>query len=208
MAELLSKRPNLMRVGAAAATIGALASGGLKANQTSAEIVQPPKKKDSELGQVAVEAWLASALTEQGTGAELLPIIWEKDLAPHRHRQKHRSQRIWYGKPAYFSELDSSGRHNAAVIYEVGRREHRSFGSIGCTENIAYKESGIHTHDPNPASDADGIPQANPASKMASAGPDWQNNPTTQVRWMYRYEDERYGSPCNAWDFWQGHSYY
>jgi hypothetical protein len=42
-----------------------------------------------------------------------------------------------------------------------------------------------------------GLPQANPPSKMAAAGPDWATNPATQIRWMYDYTS-RYGGPCGA----------
>ena len=42
-------------------------------------------------------------------------------------------------------------------------------------------------------------PQALPGSKMASAGPDWQSNPATQIRWGLGYIKGLYGSPCGAW---------
>jgi len=48
-------------------------------------------------------------------------------------------------------------------------------------------------------SGAYGIPQALPGSKMASAGPDWQSNVATQIRWGLGYIKSLYGSPCGAW---------
>ena len=48
-------------------------------------------------------------------------------------------------------------------------------------------------------SGAYGIPQALPASKMAAAGPDWQTNPATQIKWGLGYIGATYGTPCNAW---------
>ena len=58
-------------------------------------------------------------------------------------------------------------------------------------------------------SGAGGIPQALPESKMASAGADWATNPRTQIRWGLRiYIRGRYGTPCSAWSFWQGHGWY
>ena len=48
-------------------------------------------------------------------------------------------------------------------------------------------------------SGAYGIPQALPASKMASAGPDWQTSPATQIRWGLGYIQATYGTPCGAW---------
>jgi len=43
-----------------------------------------------------------------------------------------------------------------------------------------------------------GIPQADPGTKMASAGRDWATNPMTQIRWMIGYVDSKFGSECNA----------
>jgi uncharacterized protein YabE (DUF348 family) len=68
-------------------------------------------------------------------------------------------------------------------------------------------ESGWNVHAANP-SGAYGIPQALPGYKMASAGSDWQNNAATQIRWGLGYIGDRYGSPCGAWSFWQGHGWY
>ena len=33
---------------------------------------------------------------------------------------------------------------------------------------------------------------------MAVFGSDWRTNPTTQLKWMIRYVNVRYGSACNA----------
>jgi hypothetical protein len=63
-------------------------------------------------------------------------------------------------------------------------------------------------HADNPNSSAYGIPQALPGSKMASAGPDWANNPITQIRWGLGYIADRYGSPCGAWGHSQSHGWY
>jgi hypothetical protein len=34
---------------------------------------------------------------------------------------------------------------------------------------------------------------------MASAGPDWQTDATTQIRWGLGYIKSVYGTPCGAW---------
>ncbi|WP_369688387.1 lytic transglycosylase domain-containing protein [Actinomadura macra] len=75
----------------------------------------------------------------------------------------------------------------------------RSSGQFGCLVNLWNKESHWNTHAANP-SGAYGIPQALPGSKMSSAGPDWQNNATTQIKWGLGYIKNRYGSPCGAWN--------
>ena len=51
----------------------------------------------------------------------------------------------------------------------------------------------------NAGSGAFGIPQALPGSRMASAGPDWQTNAATQIKWGLDYIKGTYGSPCGAW---------
>jgi hypothetical protein len=76
-----------------------------------------------------------------------------------------------------------------------------------CLVVLWDNESGWSVHAANP-SGAYGIPQALPGSKMASAGPDWQNNATTQIKWGLGYIAERYGTPCGAWSFWQGNGWY
>lgn len=72
---------------------------------------------------------------------------------------------------------------------------------FSCLVSLWNKESHWSTTAGN-ASGAYGIPQALPGSKMASAGPDWQTNATTQITWGLGYINGRYGSPCAAW----GHS--
>lgn len=86
-----------------------------------------------------------------------------------------------------------------------------SFGmspsDFSCIDQIWTQESGWNVHAAN-ASGAYGIPQALPGSKMASAGPDWQNNATTQIKWGLGYIQSRYGSPCNAAAFKLSHGWY
>uniref|UniRef100_A0AAU3GTD0 Transglycosylase SLT domain-containing protein n=1 Tax=Streptomyces sp. NBC_01401 TaxID=2903854 RepID=A0AAU3GTD0_9ACTN len=77
-----------------------------------------------------------------------------------------------------------------------------------CFSNIVNHESTWNYKAANPASDAYGLVQANPGSKMASVSSDWQTNPATQIKWGLNYMDDRYGSPCGAWSFWQSHNYY
>lgn len=57
------------------------------------------------------------------------------------------------------------------------------------------EESGWRVHADNPGSDAYGIPQALPGSKM---GRGWRHDGYVQIRWGLRYIEGRYGSPCVA----------
>ncbi|WP_326598782.1 transglycosylase SLT domain-containing protein [Streptomyces sp. NBC_01803] len=77
-----------------------------------------------------------------------------------------------------------------------------------CFSNIVDHESGWDHTATNPSSGAYGLMQALPGSKMSSAGDDWQTNPATQIRWGVNYMNDRYGSPCGAWDFWTANGWY
>jgi len=76
----------------------------------------------------------------------------------------------------------------------------------GCLQSLWNGESGWNWAARNPSSGAYGIPQSLPASKMASAGSDWLTNARTQISWGLTYIKGRYGSPCQAWSFWQSKS--
>jgi hypothetical protein len=78
---------------------------------------------------------------------------------------------------------------------------------FGCLQALWNHESGWRYDAENP-SGAYGIPQALPGSKMASAGPDWQTNPATQIKWGLGYIKQLYGNPCNAWAFEERNNYY
>ncbi|MER7814770.1 transglycosylase SLT domain-containing protein [Streptomyces sp. NPDC096153] len=77
-----------------------------------------------------------------------------------------------------------------------------------CFSNIVDHESSWNYRAQNPSSGAYGLVQALPGTKMASAGADWQTNPATQIKWGLNYMNDRYGSPCGAWSFWQANNWY
>ncbi|MCI0383854.1 transglycosylase SLT domain-containing protein [Streptomyces sp. CNQ085] len=81
-------------------------------------------------------------------------------------------------------------------------------GQFQCFSSIIERESGWNYKAQNPSSGAYGLVQALPGSKMASAGADWQTNPATQIKWGVNYMNDRYGSPCGAWEFWQANHWY
>ncbi|MFJ4938486.1 transglycosylase SLT domain-containing protein [Streptomyces pseudovenezuelae] len=81
-------------------------------------------------------------------------------------------------------------------------------GQFQCFSNIVDHESTWNYLAVNPSSGAYGLVQALPGSKMASAGADWQTNPATQIKWGLNYMNVRYGSPCDAWAYWQAHGNY
>ncbi|MFE9019922.1 transglycosylase SLT domain-containing protein [Streptomyces sp. NPDC007808] len=81
-------------------------------------------------------------------------------------------------------------------------------GQFQCFSNIVDHESDWNYKAVNPSSGAYGLFQALPGSKMSSVGADWQTNPATQIKWGLNYMNDRYGSPCDAWNFWQANHWY
>ncbi|MCX4456529.1 lytic transglycosylase domain-containing protein [Streptomyces sp. NBC_01340] len=81
-------------------------------------------------------------------------------------------------------------------------------GQFQCFSNIVDHESTWNYRAQNPSSGAYGLVQSLPGSKMASVGADWATNPVTQIKWGLNYMNERYGSPCGAWSYWQAHGNY
>jgi hypothetical protein len=83
-----------------------------------------------------------------------------------------------------------------------------SASQFSCLNPLWWHESGWNLKASNPGSGAYGIPQALPGSRMASAGPDWQTNAATQIRWGLKYIQSTYGSPCAAWSHEQSSNWY
>ncbi|MDQ1036409.1 flagellar biosynthesis GTPase FlhF [Streptomyces sp. V3I8] len=97
--------------------------------------------------------------------------------------------------------------YTAAQVQEMARQLVPA-DQFQCFSRIVDHESSWNYQADNPTSDAYGLMQALPGSKMSSAGADWATNPATQIKWGLSYMDGRYGSPCAAWNFWQANNYY
>lgn len=74
-----------------------------------------------------------------------------------------------------------------------------STADFNCLVALWNKESKWNPNAYNSVSGAYGIPQALPASKMATAGTDYRTNYKTQINWGLSYISSRYGSPSAAW---------
>jgi hypothetical protein len=98
----------------------------------------------------------------------------------------------------------------AAQNYAKSILSHYGWGpsQFGPLKKLWNGESGWNYRAKNPSSGAYGIPQALPASKMASAGSDWLTNYKTQIRWGLGYIKGRpdYGSPAAAYSKWLARS--
>ncbi len=75
-----------------------------------------------------------------------------------------------------------------------------SDGDFQALVKLWNKESGWNPYANNSRSGAYGIPQALPASKMATYGTDYRTNYKTQIEWGLNYIRSRYGNPTNAWN--------
>ncbi|WP_370117966.1 transglycosylase SLT domain-containing protein [Streptacidiphilus sp. MAP12-33] len=112
------------------------------------------------------------------------------------------------------SRAAAAQQRQQLVSYSPGSVQALAASIIGnatqfsCFSHIVTRESGWSYTATNPSSGAYGLVQALPGSKMASVGADWRTNPATQIKWGLNYMNSRYGSPCDAWAFWQTHNYY
>ncbi|QTE00616.1 Transglycosylase SLT domain protein [Streptomyces cyanogenus] len=105
------------------------------------------------------------------------------------------------------SSFPTQSSYTVAQIQAMARQMVAG-GQYQCFSNIVDHESSWNYRAVNASSGAYGLFQALPGSKMASAGADWQTNPATQIKWGLNYMNSRYGSPCQAWSFWQANHWY
>ena len=73
---------------------------------------------------------------------------------------------------------------------------------------IVKRESSFNPYAINKKSKATGLCQALPGKKMAKYGKDWRTNYKTQAKWCRDYIKNRYGTPQQAWNFWQKHHWF
>jgi hypothetical protein len=101
-----------------------------------------------------------------------------------------------YDGPVPSSCASYSGHRKTGCSVMVGQGF--AVSEFGCLDKLWTRESGWNPKADNPTSEAYGIAQANPGSKMASVAADWQTNPVTQVIWGLGYIKGRYSTPCAA----------
>jgi flagellar biosynthesis GTPase FlhF len=105
------------------------------------------------------------------------------------------------------SDFPVANSYSIAQLQAMARQIVPS-GQFQCFSNIVDHESDWNYKAVNPSSGAYGMFQALPGSKMSSVGADWRTNPATQIKWGLNYMNDRYGSPCEAWSFWQANNWY
>jgi NlpC/P60 family len=113
--------------------------------------------------------------------------------------------------PSAVTAAQVTGPASANVALGKAMASSRGWGSgaqWACLDELWTRESGWLMVWNYQGSGAYGIPQALPASQMASAGPDYMTSPATQVRWGLGYIASRYGTPCGAWSHEEADSWY
>lgn len=96
--------------------------------------------------------------------------------------------------------LQDTGYLPPALAIKLGQQMAARVGIVGfewsCLHDLWGRlESSWHVRADNPRSDAYGIPQALPGSKM---GEGWQHSAYVQIKWGLGYVLGRYRSACNA----------
>ncbi|ARX86149.1 aggregation-promoting factor C-terminal-like domain-containing protein [Streptomyces alboflavus] len=136
----------------------------------------------------------------------------EKEAAAKKAAEKKEREKAAESKASRSSGRDASdfapqSSYTVAQVQAMARQMVPA-GQFQCFSNIVNHESTWNYKATNASSGAYGLVQALPASKMSSAGADWRTNPATQIKWGLNYMNDRYGSPCGAWDFWQNNNWY
>jgi hypothetical protein len=106
--------------------------------------------------------------------------------------------------PGSCNEYSGNRATGCALLLEWGF----ALDQMSCLDNLWTRESNWNHLAENPSSGAYGIPQSLPGDKMAEYGDDWRTNPVTQIKWGLSYIENRYGTPCSAWSFFQANNWY
>ncbi|MEV0635283.1 transglycosylase SLT domain-containing protein [Streptomyces sp. NPDC050619] len=157
---------------------------------------------------IAADASAKKDAEEAARKAAAKIAIEKKELAEKAAQAaKERAEAEAKAKAARNSSFPVQSSYSIAQIQSMARQVVSS-GQFQCFSNIVDHESSWNYRAVNASSGAYGLFQALPASKYTSAGSDWRTNPGTQIKWGLNYMNSRYGSPCEAWSFWQANNWY
>jgi hypothetical protein len=141
-----------------------------------------------------------------------LPVLARPQAATRRVARKSPVAAKATASPAPTASPGGSASAGSGSPQQIAQGLLSSFGwpssQFACLNPLWQHESGWSVSASNAGSGAYGIPQALPGSRMASAGPDWQTNATTQIKWGLQYIKSTYGSPCAAYAHEQSTGWY
>jgi len=89
----------------------------------------------------------------------------------------------------------------AYSFYGWGKSEQKCLGILWGKESAWNYEAKSSTHDY-------GIPQRHMRNNTQKQIADFMESPFSQIDWGLNYIKSRYGSPCEAWKFWQSRRWY
>jgi hypothetical protein len=162
------------------------------ANSTANQALEAYRLRDTQ-AELAAARWQA-AQERAARAAKKAAAARAAQAAAQAAAQPAASQSA-QTPPAAAAPSGSAQQIAAAMLGSFGW----SSSQFSCLDPLWQRESGWSVTAANPDG-AYGIPQALPGAKMASAGPDWQTDAATQIRWGLEYIKSMYGSPCGAWD--------
>jgi hypothetical protein len=176
---------------------------------------------------IAAEAFGTANSAAERTQQQI--VLAEQSAARQRAQEAAAERLVWGARAAAARAAAARAAHQAAAQQaaqsqapaaaatsgspqQIAEGMLASFGwsadQFSCLDSLWAAESGWNVSASNPSSGAYGIPQALPGSKMASAGPDWQTDAATQIRWGLGYIQATYGSPCAAWSHEEADGWY
>ncbi|WNF29259.1 transglycosylase SLT domain-containing protein [Streptomyces sp. C11-1] len=170
------------------------------AQASAADAAAKKSAEESARLQAAKDAKSKKAAAEEKAEAE-------RQAAEKAKKEKDAAERASRSSVRDASSFAAQGSYSVAQVQAMARQMVPA-DQFQCFSNIVNHESTWNYRAVNPSSGAYGLMQALPGHKMSSAGADWQTNPATQIKWGLSYMDNRYGSPCGAWSFWQANNWY
>ncbi|WP_449336534.1 aggregation-promoting factor C-terminal-like domain-containing protein [Streptomyces kanasensis] len=202
--------PEKFEATAADATLLADIPAGEQAQVQVASLTQQAEAQAAAADTAAQQSAWEAARLQAAKDAEAKKAAAEKEKAEKEKAEKEREEARERADRDAVRDASSFAAQSSYSVAEVQAmaRQMVPSGQFQCFSNIVDHESTWNYRAQNPSSGAYGLVQALPGSKMASAGADWQTNPATQIKWGLNYMNERYGSPCGAWSFWQANHWY
>ena len=175
---------------------------GLAQRQTTYESAAAKAAVAKAAAQKAAAAKAAAAKAAAAKAAAAKAAA--QQAAQQQATQQQAAQQTAAQQPAASAPSGSPQQIAEQMLSQFGW----SSGQFSCLQPLWALESGWNVYASNPGSGAYGIPQALPGSKMASAGPDWESDAATQIRWGLTYIQGTYGSPCAAWSHEEADGWY
>jgi hypothetical protein len=177
---------------------------GLAQRQTSYESAAANAAVAKAAAQKAAAAKVAKAAAAKAAAAKAAAQQAAQEQAAQQQATQQQAAQQTTAQPATSAPSGSPQQIAEQMLSQFGW----SSSQFSCLQPLWALESGWNIYASNPSSGAYGIPQALPGSKMASAGPDWQGDAATQIRWGLSYIQGTYGSPCAAWSHEEADGWY